>query len=205
MLFQWMVLYTTLANSNVLLAVSRYSGYNISLNLYKMEVLVYPNPILKRKAKPVEEIDEEICQLAGAMLDTMYDACGIGLAATQIGLSKRLVVQDVAGKKTGERVFVNPYIVDERGEAIEEEGCLSFPGLSGKVMRSQSVTVIAFNLKGEKLKIEAEGLLSRAWQHEIDHLNGTLFIDKMTPASMIANKQKIKEFELVYQDNNAGF
>jgi peptide deformylase len=169
-----------------------------------MEVLVFPNPRLKCKAKSVEEINEEICQIADAMLVTMYDACGIGLAATQVGISKRLVVLDIEGSKVGERVFVNPYIVEERGEIVEEEGCLSFPGLVGKVMRSQRVTVIAFNLKGERLEFEANGLLGRAWQHEIDHLNGTLFIDKMTPASMIANKQKIKEFELAYQENNAG-
>ncbi len=168
-----------------------------------MEVLVFPNPGLKCKAKPVKEIDEEICRIADAMLDTMYDACGIGLAATQVGISKRLVVLDIEGTKVGERVFVNPYIVEQRGEIVEEEGCLSFPGLVGKVMRSQSVSVIAFNLKGERLEIEADGLLSRAWQHEIDHLNGTLFIDKMTPASMIANKQKIKEFEIAFQENSA--
>ncbi len=169
-----------------------------------MELLVFPDPGLKCKAKPIEEIDDEICQIADAMLETMYGACGIGLAATQVGVSKRLLVLDVDGDKTRERVFVNPYIVGQRGEIIEEEGCLSFPGLVGKVMRSQSVTVVAFNLKGERLQIEADGLLSRAWQHEIDHLNGLLFIDKMTPASMIANKQRIKELEIEYQENNAG-
>lgn len=168
-----------------------------------MEVLIFPNPGLKCKAKSVEEIDEEICKIADTMLDTMYDACGIGLAATQVGISKRIVVLDIEGNKAGERVFVNPYIVEQRGEIIEEEGCLSFPGLVGKVIRSQRVIVIAFNLQGERLEIEADGLLSRAWQHEIDHLNGTLFIEKMTPASMIENKQKIKEFELAYQENNA--
>ncbi|ODS31073.1 MAG: peptide deformylase [Candidatus Scalindua rubra] len=169
-----------------------------------MEIVTYPNPILRSKAKPIEEIDNEICQTAEEMLDIIYDAGGIGLAASQIGLSKRLVVLDVTGEKTGERVFINPYIIEERGEIIEEEGCLSFPDVMGKVIRSQYVTVIAYNLKGEKLKIEAEGLLSRAWQHEIDHINGCLFIDKMTPASTIAIKQKLKELELSYQNNRAG-
>ncbi len=169
-----------------------------------MEILVYPNPILSRKAEPVKEINDEICQIAQEMLDTMYDAYGVGLAAPQIGLSKRLVVIDVTGEKTGERVFINPYILEEKGETVEEEGCLSFPGVMGKVVRSEGVTVIAYNLKGEKLKIEAEGLLSRAWQHEMDHINGILFIEKMTPASVIAIKQKIKEFELAYQNGKAG-
>ena len=169
-----------------------------------MEIITYPDPILMRKAVPIEEIDNKTCQIAQEMLDTMYDACGLGLAAPQIGLSKRLVVIDATGEKTGERVFINPQIIEERGETVEEEGCLSFPGVMGKVIRSQYVTVTAYNLKGEKLKIEAEGLLSRVWQHEIDHINGRLFIEMMTPASRIANKQKIKEFELAYQNSRAG-
>ena len=169
-----------------------------------MEVAIYPNPVLKTKAKPIEEINNETCQIAEEMLETMYNACGIGLAAPQVGLSIRLVVLDVTGEKTGERVFINPYISEEKGETLEEEGCLSFPDVMGKIIRSQYVKVIAYNLKGEKLEIEAEGLLGRAWQHEIDHLNGCLFIEKMTPASTIANQSKLKELELAYQNNKAG-
>ncbi len=169
-----------------------------------MEIAVYPNPVLKIKAEPIEDINNEICQIAEEMLDTLYDACGVGLAAPQVGLSIRLVVLDITGEKTGERVFVNPYIAEERGETMEEEGCLSFPDVMGKIIRSQYVKIVAYNLKGEKFEIEAEGLLSRAWQHEIDHLNGCLFIDKMTPASTIAIKPKLKELELSYQNNKAG-
>lgn len=169
-----------------------------------MEVHTYPDPILRRKAVPIERIDEDICQIVEEMLETMYSFSGIGLAAPQVGLSKRLIVIDVTGKKEGERVFINPYISEERGEATAEEGCLSFPGLFGKVVRSQFVNIVAYNLKGEKFEVEAEDLLSRVFQHEIDHLNGYLFIDKMTPASMIANKQMLKEFELEYQENKAG-
>ena len=169
-----------------------------------MDIVVYPNPILKIKAEPIEEIDNKICQIAEEMLDTLYDACGIGLAAPQVGLSIRLVVLDVTGVETGERVFINPHIIEEKGETLEEEGCLSFPDVMGKIIRSKYVKVVAYNLKGEKLEIKAEGLLSRAWQHEIDHLNGCLFIDKMTPASTIANQPKLKELELAYQNNKAG-
>ena len=168
-----------------------------------MKIVTYPDPVLMRKAAPIEEIDNEICEIAQKMLDTMYDACGIGLAAPQIGLSKRLVVMDATGQKTGERVFINPQIIEERGETVEEEGCLSFPDVMGNVKRSQYVTVTAYNLEGKKLEIEAEGLLSRVWQHEIDHINGRLFIEMMTPASRIANQQKIKEFELTYQNSSA--
>jgi peptide deformylase len=172
-----------------------------------MEIAVYPKPVLRTKAEPIEDINNEICQIAEEMLDTLYDACGVGLAAPQVGLSIRLVVLDITGEtgeKTSERVFINPYIAEERGEALEEEGCLSFPDVMGNIIRSQYVKVIAYNLKGEKLEVEAEGLLSRAWQHEIDHLNGCLFIDKMTPASTIANKPKLKELELSYKNNKAG-
>ena len=169
-----------------------------------MKIVTYPDPILMRKAAPIEEIDNKIYEIAQKMLDTMYDACGIGLAAPQIGLSKRLVVMDATGQKTGERVFINPQITEERGETIEEEGCLSFPDVMGKVKRSQYVTITAYNLEGKKLEIEVEGLLSRVWQHEIDHINGRLFIEMMTPASRIANQQKIKEFELAYQNCSAG-
>jgi peptide deformylase len=169
-----------------------------------MEILTYPNPILRRKAGPIKEIDSEIIRIAQEMLDAMYDVFGIGLAAPQVGFSKRLVVMDIADDKTGERVFINPYIIEEKGEIIEEEGCLSFPGMMGQIIRSQCITVIAYNLKGQKLKIEAEDLLSRAWQHEIDHIDGRLFIERMTPESAVANKQKIKEFELDYQNGRAG-
>jgi len=168
-----------------------------------MKIVTYPDPVLMRKAAPIEEIDNNICEIAQKMLDTMYDACGIGLAAPQVGLSKRLVVLDATGQKTGERVFINPQIIEERGETVEEEGCLSFPDVMGNVKRSQYVTVTAYNLEGKKLEIEAEGLLSRVWQHEIDHINGRLFIEMMTPASRIANQQKIKEFELTYQNSSA--
>lgn len=169
-----------------------------------MEVAIYPNPVLKIKAKPIEEINNETCQIAEEMLETMYNACGVGLAAPQVGLSIRLVVLDITGEKTGERVFINPYISEEKGETLEEEGCLSFPDVMGKIFRSQYIKIIAYNLKGEKLEIEAEGLLGRAWQHEIDHLNGCLFIEKMTPASTIANQSKLRELELAYQNNKVG-
>ncbi|MCP4268243.1 MAG: peptide deformylase [Candidatus Brocadiaceae bacterium] len=168
-----------------------------------MDVKVYPDPVLKIKAKPIEEIDAEICKIAEEMLDTMYDYCGIGLAAPQVGLSIRLMVLDVAGERTGERVFINPRIVEEDGETLEEEGCLSFPDVMGKIVRSKNIKVIAYNLKGEELEMEADGLLGRAWQHEIDHLNGRLFIDRMAPASTIAIQQKLKELELTYQNNKA--
>lgn len=164
-----------------------------------MNVVIYPAEILRQKATPVEEINDTICQNAEEMLDLMYEAEGIGLAAPQVGWSKRLIVVDVKDELQGdERVFINPFIVNEEGTLMSEEGCLSFPGVTGSIPRSETVEVIAYNLKGERLQIKANGLFARVFQHEIDHLNGILFIDKMVPASSLANAQKIKEFERTY-------
>lgn len=163
-----------------------------------MDVVIYPAEVLRQKATAIEEIDESITQKANEMLEIMCEYNGVGLAAPQVGWPKRLIVMNVTGEKDGEMVFINPSIVNQEGTVISEEGCLSFPGITGNVPRSETVEVIAYNLKGEKLKIEADGLMARAFQHEIDHLNGVLFIDKMTPASSMANAKKVKEFERKY-------
>ena len=165
-----------------------------------MNVVIYPEEVLRQKASPIEEIDNMIRQNAEEMLEVMYNAEGIGLAAPQVGWSKRLIVVDANGElDSDERIFINPYIVHEEGTFLSEEGCLSFPGVTGKIPRSEKVEVVAYNLDGDRLKIKANGLLARVFQHEIDHLNGILFIDKMTPASSLANTKKIKEFERTYE------
>lgn len=165
-----------------------------------MDVVIYPDDVLRQKASPIEEINDTICNNAREMLEIMYEYEGVGLAAPQVGWSKRLIVLDVTGEKDGERVFINPSIINEEGTVFSEEGCLSFPRITGKVPRSETIVVVAYNLKGEKLQIEAEGLLSRAFQHEIDHLNGMLFIDRMTPGSSMSNAKKIKALERIYQN-----
>lgn len=133
----------------------------------------------------------------------MYEAQGIGLAATQVGWPVQILVKDPTGEKTGERVYINPVITHEEGEILDEEGCLSLPGVFGKISRSERIKVVAYNLKGEKLELEAEGLEARVWQHEIDHLNGILIIDKMTPASSLANSRRLKELEEIYKEGAA--
>ncbi|MBI2560377.1 MAG: peptide deformylase [Planctomycetes bacterium] len=170
-----------------------------------MEIVIYPAPVLRLKAKPVEEIDDTVSQRAEEMLELMYEAKGVGLAAPQIGWSKRLIVKDVAGEKIDDKVFINPVIIEEKGEVIEEEGCLSFPGVLGKVMRAEQVVVIAYNLKGERLEFEAVGLDARVWQHEIDHIDGRLFIDKMSPASRLAVSGRLKELEREYQKRQSSY
>lgn len=131
--------------------------------------------VLREKAKEVKEITPNIVKLLDNMLDTLYAANGVGLAAPQIGVSKRVVVIDVG---EGPVEFINPVIVEQEGQEDGSEGCLSIPGVTGEVIRAAKVVVEALNRKGELQRIEAEGLFARACQHEIDHLEGILFVDK---------------------------
>lgn len=164
-----------------------------------MNIVIYPDPVLRQKAKPLTEINKEVYLKVEEMMELMYQAQGIGLAAPQVGWSVRLFIIDADGGRNGEKVFINPVIIEEAGELNKEEGCLSFPGIMSKVTRAQRIKAEAYNLKGQKIEIEAEGLAARAWQHELDHLNGSLFIDKMSPASRLAISQRLKEFERSYK------
>lgn len=134
-------------------------------------------PILREKAAPVKRFDKKLGKLLKDMAETMYAANGCGLAAPQIGLSQRLVVID-AGDGAGIREFVNPVLTDPVGEAVDSEGCLSVPDYEGEVKRAAQITVHFQDKKGDHYKLTAEGLLARALQHECDHLEGILFIDK---------------------------
>ena len=164
-----------------------------------MNILIYPDPLLRQKAKPLTEINKEVHQKVEEMIELMYEANGIGLAAPQVGWSVRLFIIDADGDKNEEKVFINPTIIEETGELNKEEGCLSFPGIMSKVIRAQRIRAHAYNLKGQKLEIEAEGLVARAWQHELDHLNGSLFIDRMNPANRVSISHQLKEFERSYK------
>lgn len=139
------------------------------------QIVQYPDPILKREAKEVTKFTERLHRLLDDMAETMYDAHGVGLAAPQVAILKRVMVVDVG---EGLHEFVNPVIVEKSGEQIEPaEGCLSIPGLLGRVRRSQKIRVKAQDRNGNPFEIEAEGYFARAIQHEIDHLNGVLFLD----------------------------
>lgn len=135
-----------------------------------------PDPVLREIAKPVPKITPNIIKLLNDMAETMYDAPGIGLAAPQVGISKRVIVMDV-GDEHGLIELVNPVIVEKTGEQIGPEGCLSIVGLSGDVRRWESITVTGLNRDGKEVTIIGTGLLARCMQHEIDHLNGVLFTD----------------------------
>ncbi len=144
-------------------------------------ILTFPDPFLAKRAQPVPGVDGKIRELVRDMFETMYAANGIGLAAPQIGVGKRVIVVDITPveETAAPLALVNPEIVGKKGLTEGVEGCLSVPGVEGMVCRYESVVVRGWNEHGEPVSIEANGLLSRAIQHEIDHLEGVLFIDKL--------------------------
>lgn len=146
------------------------------------EVVKWPEPVLTQPAAKVTVFDEELKKLTEEMFESMYVAQGIGLAAPQIAISKRITVIDVSFKKNPEEkiVLINPEIIEREGKQLEEEGCLSLPEIREKVNRSSWVKVRAQDVNGEWFEIEGDELLARAFQHEIDHLDGVLFIDRLS-------------------------
>lgn len=145
-------------------------------------ILTYPDPELKKKSPAVTVINEKTHELVKDMADTMYDAPGIGLAAPQIGVHQRIIVIDVAGKDDPPELIaaINPVIVHAEGETFEEEGCLSVPKYAANVRRHATIVVKGLNIEGEEMTWKADGLLAIAFQHEIDHLDGILFIDHIS-------------------------
>lgn len=143
--------------------------------------------ILRKKCKTVDVVDEKIKQLVDDMLETMYKYNGVGLAAPQVGVLKRVVVIDIDDGK-GPVVLINPEIVKEKGEQEVEEGCLSFPNKFGKIIRPFEVTVKALDKNGKEFKLKAKELLAQAISHEVDHLNGILFVDKVIPGTIEVTK-----------------
>jgi peptide deformylase len=157
-----------------------------------LKVLRYGDPALRRRAAPVGEVTPDVRATIADMTETMYDEIGIGLAAPQVGIALRLiVVADEEGR--GVQALLNPAIVDRGGEATGEEGCLSIPGVFAPVTRSAWVKVEAHDVNGQPLAIRATGLRARVLQHEIDHLDGVLFIDRVDPVTRDRIKRKIKK------------
>lgn len=149
--------------------------------------------ILRKRAREVEVIDDKIKELAQDMMDTMHKFDGVGLAAPQVGILKRVIVIDLYEENT-QYMLVNPVIKKEKGEQIVDEGCLSFPNQYGKVKRPKSIVVEALDLDGKKVVIKAKDLLAQALSHEIDHLNGEVFINKVEPGTLeTVSNQEIEE------------
>ena len=163
--------------------------------MFAVGILKYPHPCLKKKCKNVERIDQEVIDRAAEMFQTMYEHSGVGLAAAQVGWDAQLFVVNITGEKDDEMVFVNPVVVETKGSVTEEEGCLSVPQAFGKVKRAEYIRVRAFDLEGQEFEVECDGLMARAVQHEIDHINGTLFVSKLSRAGKIAIAPKLKDLD----------
>jgi peptide deformylase len=169
-----------------------------------LRIVTYPNTILRQRAEDIREIDPALRDHVEKMAGTMYANQGVGLAAPQVGLGKRIIVINPTGEKADEKVLVNPSIVERRGDMEALEGCLSVPGVSGTVRRSSFVRVIAYDLEGNEVEITATDFLARVLQHEIDHLDGMLLIDRMTPESRIAARDALRALEQQGQPSDAG-
>ena len=149
-----------------------------------LQIFTFPDPILRQKAEPVEVFDQAISEIASSMLETMYNSNGIGLAAIQAGILKRIIVIDLNSgiedyTKRDPHIFINPRIVKESGKTVSEEGCLSVIDFRGEIQRSEKITLEYQDVKGKNVKIDTDGMMSICLQHEIDHLNGILFIDHL--------------------------
>ncbi len=164
-------------------------------------IRTYPDPVLRTKTARVEKIDGSLDQLIEDMVATMHAAPGVGLSANQVGVSIQLAVIDVSSREEGEKrhpllVIINPEIIFQEGSIIEEEGCLSIPDYSEKVKRAARVKVRAQDRTGKSFEVEADGLLAKALQHEIDHLNGILFVDRLSSLKKSIFKRKFKKVAL---------
>lgn len=156
-----------------------------------LPILRYPDPRLHKIAAPVERVNESIRKLAADMAETMYEAPGIGLAATQVDVHKQVIVIDVSEDKSQLLTLINPEILELAGEQVCEEGCLSVPGVYEKVSRAERVKVRALNLRGESFALEAEGLLAVCIQHEVDHLQGKVFVEHLSRLKQTRIKSRL--------------
>ena len=159
------------------------------------KILYLPDDRLRKIAKPVEQFDADLQTLIDDMFETMYHANGVGLAAPQIGISLRLSVIDVIGDKKNQIVIINPEIISSSGEKEFDEGCLSVPGAYDTVVRAEKVTVKAVDRQGQSFEISGEGLLGECLQHEIDHLNGKLFVDLLSPLKRMMARRKLDKYK----------
>jgi peptide deformylase len=170
-----------------------------------LSLVEYPHPALRRRARPLARIDDAVLAAAARMFDIMYEAQGVGLAANQVGLPYRMFIVNLAGERGAgeELVFVNPVLSRARGTAVQEEGCLSLPGLRMEVRRPEQVVVDAWTLTGEPIRRDLDGLLARVVQHEFDHLEGRLFTDRLPEAAALAVRRALESFHEVHAGKQA--
>ncbi len=167
-----------------------------------LKIVQFPHPSLRHPGVPLKEINARVRRIAEEMFELMYEAKGLGLAAPQVGLPLCMFICNYAAdreNKEAEAVYINPVITERAGSVEAEEGCLSFPGFYRKVRRAKSVTGVAYNLKGELVEVKVSELPARIWQHETEHLEGKLFIDKMGTMGQLTAKATLAEFEHEYR------
>lgn len=179
--------------------VHHFSGVN------RLRIVYYPHPTLRHKSKPIRRVDAELRDIVAKMFELMYEAKGIGLAANQVDLPIRLFVVNLkANPEEGEElVFINPVISNPKGSDESEEGCLSLPGLYGQVKRPKQVKLNAYNLQGEEIVTEVDGLMARVLQHELDHLDGVIFPDRMSETGRMEIVDELEDFELDFKSRRS--
>lgn len=163
-----------------------------------LRIIHYPDPRLKKRSVPVETFDDNLKALAARMLELMREAGGVGLAAPQVGLNIRMFVMNHSGNPEDDRVYVNPELDDPAGEEEGEEGCLSLPNITARVLRSKFMRLRARDLDGNPVEQAETGYIARIWQHETDHLNGVLITDRMSMVARMAARKTLKELEQKY-------
>ena len=169
-------------------------------DLKTLHILHYPSPLLRNHAQPISEVNTFLDEMSARMKELMVEGRGVGLAATQVGWPFRMLLLNTTAEPDSVQAFINPVIVKRQGRIIQEEGCLSVPGIWAKVRRAEIVRVRATLLTGEDVEINAEGFVARTWQHEIDHLDGSLFVDRVGPAAKILIAGKLRDLESVYKE-----
>lgn len=163
-----------------------------------LRIILFPDPRLKKTSKPISAFDEPLRALAGRMLELMREARGVGLAAPQVGENLRLFVMNATQEPGDDRVYVNPVLSDFEGEEEQEEGCLSLPGVHVDVVRAKQVHMRAHDLDGRPIEEIATGFVARVWQHEFDHLNGTMLTDRMGPVAKMTHRKVLNELRERY-------
>lgn len=172
---------------------------------FALKIIQYPHPTLRYKSKPLKRVNEELQQIVSDMFDAMYEASGIGLAANQVDLPMRLFVLNLSGKRGEgeEMVFINPVVSSPKGSDEYEEGCLSIVGVNALVNRPEQIHVQAYDLDGNEINATVSGMLAKAIQHENDHLDGVLFIDRIGESSKVAIAGELDDFELIFENERS--
>jgi peptide deformylase len=169
-----------------------------------LKIIKYPDPRLKKPSEPVTVFDQSLKELAAEMIRLMHEHRGVGLAAPQVGVNLRMFVMNPGGEEGQDRVYVNPRLSEAEGEEEGDEGCLSIPNLTAKIWRSKALKMTAQDLDGNPTEETAGGFAARVWQHETDHLNGTLILERMGPVARLAARRILKELQDEWEAANPG-